>query len=262
MTSGMPSCAARRWCSYQALFEGPSLSRTADSPGSRGRAPSSGRAGRSGKARRHAVPRGVHEGQPGGRAQVVLEHAQHARLVANHVQAGHADPDWRLRQLGHAGVVVVAALDHPTRDQPGRNDPLLAVDVGHEGLERQHALDQARLEGGPFVGAEHSRHRVDVERPVAAEGDAGRPAGGRDPLGQLGNAERLDAGEQRGGRAPPRRARSPRAGPQDRPFCEHRARPDRLLWTAGQRSPPAYRQPVEPRARLRCAPPRRRARPR
>ena len=50
MTSGTPSSRARCWCSYQALLEGPSLSRTADSPGSRGSAPSSSRAGRSGKA--------------------------------------------------------------------------------------------------------------------------------------------------------------------------------------------------------------------
>jgi hypothetical protein len=39
------------------------------------------------------------------------------------------------------------------------DDPALAVDVGHERVERAHALGQAGLDPRPLGGRDHARHR-------------------------------------------------------------------------------------------------------
>ena len=67
--------------------------------------------------------------------------------------------------------MVIAA----ERDDAGRDDPLLAVGVGDEALERAHALGQAGGERRPLGGADHAGHGVDAKLVVAlarAEGHA------------------------------------------------------------------------------------------
>ena len=96
-----------------------------------------------------------HVGDARGHAQVVLEHAEFAGVVAHHVDAGD--------------VRVDAARAHPRPASRGRycelhedllggidaglENLLLVVDVVDEGVERAHALLQARLEPQPIPPA-------------------------------------------------------------------------------------------------------------
>jgi hypothetical protein len=123
-------------------------------------------------------PRRHGEGDPARRPQVVLQHREHAVVPAHDVEAGHADPaPPRRPQPGQLGLVVLRPAEHaPGHDAVG-DDALRPVDVGHERVERPHALLEPAREDRPLVRVDHARHRVDGELALAAgrvEGHAGR----------------------------------------------------------------------------------------
>ena len=127
--------------------------------------------GRDLEVRDQRAPGGGRVGEAAGRAHVVLEHPEAPVGVAHEVEPGDADPQpaGRLDAL-HAGLEVLRALDHPLRHDALGDDPALPVDVGHERVERAHALGQAGLDPRPLGGRDHARHGIDHEHLVADRG--------------------------------------------------------------------------------------------
>ena len=86
------------------------------------------------------------------------------------------------------------------RDDALGDDPLVAVDVGDEGVEGADALGEAALDGLPVGGGDHARDRVDVELEVALDrgephaGALERAADAARQLGGVGAGDRLEAG--------------------------------------------------------------------
>ncbi len=126
-----------------------------------------------------------HVGDAGGRAQVVLQHAEDALVVADEVDAG--DVDAHAARRPHAaedGQVELGPEDQVAQDGPPREDALLAVDVVEEEPERaqplrqpalqvrergrrDHARDEAEGEdllGAAVVGVDRERHPLVEER--------------------------------------------------------------------------------------------------
>ncbi len=156
--------------------------------------------------------RGVQVGEAARRAHVVLEHEPLAVAVADEVQAGDADPDPARRlDAVHLRLVVVGRADHVGRHDAFGDDPLVAVDVGHERVERSDALRQAALDRLPVGGGDHARHGIDVELEVAlhrGEAHAGALERAADLARQLrwpGLRDRLERRARAGPRGPVRR---------------------------------------------------------
>ena len=142
----------------------------------------------------HGGAVGQHVAHPRRAAQVVLEHAELAVLVADHVDARHVDAHAVGRRVAVGRPHEPGrARDHLVRDEPVADDARRAVDVGQEELEGPHALGHPRGHLGPLGAGEDPGHHVEGERPLLAvevEGDAlvhegpGQPGGaGRDVLG-------------------------------------------------------------------------------
>ena len=80
------------------------------------------------------------------------------------------------------------------------DDPLVAVDVGDERVQRADALGEAALDRLPVGGGDHARDRVDVELEVAldrGEAHAGALERAADPareLGGVGAGDGLETG--------------------------------------------------------------------
>ena len=96
-------------------------------------------------------------------AQVVLEHVVLALVCTNDVHAG----DVRIDATGnvhpvHLGTVLGVAEHALARDDAGRQDRLVVVDVVQERVQRVHALAQSPIEHLPLVGRNDARN--DVER--------------------------------------------------------------------------------------------------
>ncbi len=121
-------------------------------------------------ARQRAPGRG-RVGEAARRAHVVLEHPEAPVGVAHEVEPGDADPQpaRRLHAL-HRRLEVLGALDHARGHDALRDDAPVAVDVGHERVERAHALREAGLDARPLARGDHARHGVDDEHLVAAVG--------------------------------------------------------------------------------------------
>ena len=143
---------------------------------------------------RHGGAVGQHVAHPGRAPQVVLQHAELAVLVTDHVDARHMDAHtvgWRVA-VGRSHEPR-GARDHLVRDEPVADDAGGAVDVGQEELERPHPLHQPCRHLGPLGAGEDPGHHVEGERSLLAvevEGDslvhegAGQSGGaGRDVLG-------------------------------------------------------------------------------
>ena len=73
--------------------------------------------------------------------------------------AGRLDAD-------HLAHEVARAEQERARDLPVADDPLLAVDVVQEEVERAHPLDQAALEPVPLRAGNHARDQVEREDPL------------------------------------------------------------------------------------------------
>ena len=172
---------------------------------------------------RHGGAVGQHVAHPGRAPQVVLQHAELAVLVTDHVDARHVDAHAVGRRVAVGRPHEPrGARDHLVRDEPVADDAGGAVDVGQEELERPHPLGHPRRHLGPLGAGEDPGHHVEGERSLLAvevEGDPlvhegpGQPGarGPRRPRGPSGPARR------------PRRRRAP--GPCRRGRPSRRRRP-------------------------------------
>ncbi len=144
-------------------------------------------------------------GDAGGRARIVLEHAEHAVLVAHNV--GAADVNVGAEGHGealHLGPVVGVAEDEILRHHPVLQDLPVVVDVVQEEVQRGNTLLHPRLEGAPLPGREHAGHHVEGQDAV----DRGRLGVDREgdaeveevTLGRGGAAAQLL--DRKGGEAP------------------------------------------------------------
>ena len=107
-------------------------------------------------------------GDTRGVAQVVLEDAELARLVADEVDPRHVDADVVRRLDAPRLTVEVRRRRHEAaRDQAVLEDLSCSVDVGEEGLERPEPLDDARLDLLPLGRGEHPGDEVHGQRPLA-----------------------------------------------------------------------------------------------
>lgn len=133
-------------------------------------------------------------GHPRRGAQVVLEHAEVALLVADQVDAGDVDAHPVGRgDAGRLAVEVLAGGHQPARDDAVAQDLLFAVDVLEVHLQGLNALFDALLQPRPLSRRDHTRHQVQRQRaflPGQREGDA---------LVDEGPVERVGAGLQFGG---------------------------------------------------------------
>ena len=70
--------------------------------------------------------------------------------------------------------MVLGALDDVGGHDAGRDDPPLAVGIGHEGGKGANALHESGLEPVPFLGGDQARDGIDEEGAVGllAEADA------------------------------------------------------------------------------------------
>ncbi len=112
-----------------------------------------------------------HVGDPGGRAQVVLEHVVLAVGVLHDVHArdvrvdaaGHFDADHLLAELRVAGDLLVRDLARP-------QDLLVMVDVAQEPVERGHALAHSLREPVPLRARNHMRNDIERDEALGARG--------------------------------------------------------------------------------------------
>ena len=103
-------------------------------------------------------------GDPGRRAQVVLQHPPGPLRVADQVDAGDVDAHPVGRGDAHGlAVEVLAGGDEPARDHPVAQDLLLAVDVVEVHLQGLHALTDAALEPGPLGRRDDPRDEIQRE---------------------------------------------------------------------------------------------------
>ncbi len=124
-----------------------------------------------------------HVGNAGGHAQIVFEHVKLAFAGAHDVDAGDVGVDVRgdIDAL-HFRAVLGILVDLLGGDDAGLDDVLVVVDVVHEHVQRLHALDQAGLQGAPFVRGDDARDRIERDQALGAgivaihgEGDADSP---------------------------------------------------------------------------------------
>ena len=164
---------------------------------------------------------------PDGDAQVVLEHAEVAGLVADQVDAGDVDAHAVRRDRCRAPArwkcaLVVTTLRGTT---PSAKHLAGAVDVGEERLERVHPLARRRARSPSHsLGVDDPRHEVERERPLLAgvgEGDPGVAEGLAQQVGAGGEflaVDRLQRREQarvrRPRTRPGRRTSRPTAAPR------------------------------------------------
>jgi hypothetical protein len=118
-----------------------------------------------------------------GHAQVVLEHAELACIVADDVDAR----DVRVNAAGDIDALHFRAVLRVTEHLLGGNDAglqdlLIVVDVVDEGVERPHPLLEAGLEAGPFLRGKHPGHDVEGDQPFGAFLLAVHRKGDADPV--------------------------------------------------------------------------------
>jgi hypothetical protein len=134
-------------------------------------------------ARKHLLhhhPVLEHVGDTGWCSNVVLEHDEGARGIADQVDPGDVDVHATGRHhAAHLRPVALCARHEGLRDDPFAQDPLLSVDVGEEGVERADPLDQTALDPVPLGARHDARNRIEGEDALCAalvgvdgEGDA------------------------------------------------------------------------------------------
>ncbi len=158
-----------------------------------------------------------HVGDAGGRAQVVLEDAEGALVIADQIDARDVDADpARGAHAAEAGEVELGAEHEVAQHGVAREDPLLAVHVVEEEAERAQALLEPALEVREGGGGDHAGHEAEGEdllRPAVVRVDReGHPLVEERELGErLGARERVGAhGREQVERAPEVGARTVR----------------------------------------------------
>ncbi len=153
----------------------------------------------------HREPVLDHVADPGGDADVVLQHADPPGPVPDQVDAGHvaADPVRRV-EPGHLTVETLGRADHPPGQHPVGERVPGPVHVGEEGLQREDPLLDAPRDQVPLDGVDHPGDEVQGEGPLLARVVVGDPAVGEHPgqlvrpETQLTRIQRLQRGEQPG----------------------------------------------------------------
>ena len=121
--------------------------------------------GAEGQGRLDLLARGHRVGDAAGGPGVVLEHEQAAVAPADDVEPGDPDPAVGRRRVGGGGGLEVArAAHHFERDHALADRPARAVHVGHEAVERVHALGEPGAQGLPLGRRDHARHGIDAEQ--------------------------------------------------------------------------------------------------
>ena len=110
-----------------------------------------------------------HVGDAGGHPQVVLEHPELARIVADDVDAGDVGVD----APGNVHALHFRPILRVTEHLLGGNDVrlqdlLIMINVVDEGIQRPNPLLEARLEPGPLLRRQHPRHDVEGDQPLGA----------------------------------------------------------------------------------------------
>ena len=138
-----------------------------------------------------------------GVAQVVLQHAEDAVLIADQVDARDVDAHV-VRRLDAPGLAVQVggAGDQGAGDHVIVQHLALAVDVGEDELKGAQPLDDAGFDALPFGRRDDARHQIHRQRALAlaqGEGDAVSVQVGvalAGPLGKSLGAELLQGVEQ------------------------------------------------------------------
>ena len=135
---------------------------------------------------------------------VVLEDAELAEFVADQVDARHVHPDAvGRRDAGHLAAELLAGEHQPPGHHAVVEAAASAVDVGEEGLEREHALLHSPGHLVPLQGADDPRDQVERERPLLARVVVGDAPVGEHPgqlvraVAQLRRVHRLKHADQR-----------------------------------------------------------------
>ena len=122
-----------------------------------------------GQGLRHHSAIREHVAHPARNPHVVFEHAPGPAFVADHVDPRHVDA----HAVGaddprRLPVEVRRRADERCGDHAVPHGELRTVDVREEGLERSHALRDARLHRAPVIGGDHARDHVQRERALLA----------------------------------------------------------------------------------------------
>jgi hypothetical protein len=142
-----------------------------------------------------------HVGDARGDAQVVLEDAEFAGVVAHDVDAGDVGVD----AAGDVDALhlraVLRVAEHLLRGDHARlQDLLVVVNVVDEGVQRPHALLQAAFEPDPFFEGQHAGHDVEGDEAFGAFFLAVDGEGDADPVEQgVGLGALLAPGARRAG---------------------------------------------------------------
>ena len=121
-----------------------------------------------------------HVGDPGGGAQVVLQHIVLTVVVADDVDPGDVDIGVPVQvDPLHAGLVLGIGEDLGGRDHPRLQDALIVIDVVQKGVEGGDALADPLVQMLPLPGGNDAGNAVErdealgaVPIPVDVEGDA------------------------------------------------------------------------------------------
>jgi hypothetical protein len=115
----------------------------------------------------HHVPVLDHVGDAGGRARIVLQHAELPVAAAHQIDAADMDVGIvRQIQTGHLRAVVLVLQDQLGRDDAVLEDLLLVINVAQEEVERLHPLPDAAVQHLPFRRPDQPRDDVEGQDAV------------------------------------------------------------------------------------------------
>ena len=165
-------------------------------------------------------------------------------MVAHEVEACDADPDVaRDPEPAKLRLVVVGGVDDVAGDDALGDDPLVAVGIGDERVQRADALGEPALDRLPVGGGDHARDRVDVELEVALDGgeaDARTLQRAPDEVGQR-RGVRAGHGLEAGAGGGPRQAIRAEAFVED--ALAHRIAGEQVIRARGGHCPKPDRPP-------------------
>ena len=119
------------------------------------------------KGAQHEMPVLDDVGDAGGRAGIILEHAEIAEFVADDVDAADMHIGAvRDREILHLRPVIGVAIDQFGGDDAVFHDMAGAVNVAQEEVEGGDALDAGALQQIPFAGGDDARDTVERQDAV------------------------------------------------------------------------------------------------
>ena len=144
---------------------------------------------------KHLQHRGAvldHVGNAGRHPGVVLQNIEIIRTRPDDINPHHMGIDVARRgeaaHLRHEGPV---AVDQCRWNDTGANDFLTMIDVGKEGIDRRHPLNNATLEPAPFTGGDNPRNQVERDDPLLTVAPSIDIEGNPDPPKEFLGLKRL-----------------------------------------------------------------------